>query len=100
MTTDIRESEKIWNEIKDLQLDLFSLPDQRVCEHVQRLDVMPNAVYGKLKSSAVFIALEVLLQEKFLVEQREGDFVMISRRPSEPNLQAELKKAQKAQKKL
>jgi len=62
------ESEKIWDEIKNVGINMFALPNQRVQDHVTVLDVPGNELYVKLKSTAVLPALEECLGSKFSVE--------------------------------
>jgi len=75
----------IWNEIKDLELDLFGLPGQTIkknCTRVKGLEfVFPNSVHLKIKSSAVFPALcEKMLQigkgKKYEVVEQNGHIVI------------------------
>lgn len=57
----VTESDKIWAEIKGLELGVYSLPDQLVEHHVKRMKVTDDALYLSLKSSAVLPALEEVL---------------------------------------
>lgn len=52
------ESDKIWDEIKDLAIDMFSLPNQTVKQHVKRVKITPTELHLTLKSSAVIASLE------------------------------------------
>ena len=72
------ESEKIWDEVKDKQLDLFGLPNQTVSQHCVFSNVEPNGLYLKIKSSAVLPALESALGPKFVVELVDS-FVVVKR---------------------
>lgn len=75
----------IWNEIKDLELDLFGLPGQTVSKNCKRNKglelVFPNSVHLTIKSSAVFPALcELMLQigkgKKYEVVQQNNHTVV------------------------
>lgn len=57
----LTESDKIWNEIKGLELGVYSLPDQLVEHHVKRMKITNDAVHLTLKSTAVLPALEEVL---------------------------------------
>lgn len=59
----VTESDKIWNEIKGLELGIYSLPDQLVEHHVKRLKVTDDAVHLVLKSTAVLPLLEEVLSK-------------------------------------
>lgn len=83
------EAEKIWNEIKDLPIDMYSLPGQVVKQHVQRCRVAANDLYLKTKSSAVLTSLEETLNKdpkthyklaspNYSIETVEG-YVVVSR---------------------
>lgn len=58
-------AEQIWDKIKDLNIDIFALPNQTVQMHVtrdERLErAIPDAVHVRLKSAAVLPALEEAL---------------------------------------
>lgn len=75
---DVNESDKIWSEIKDLPIDMFALPDQRVKNHVQRVKVTPTEVHLKLKSSSVVASLEAVLCRQFDLEISDG-YVIVRR---------------------
>jgi len=82
------ESDKIWEEIRRLNIEVFGLPGQTVEGHTTRILGSPNEVLLKLKSSAVLPALEQLLtvdsngrplaNPKFKIEQLEH-FISIKR---------------------
>jgi hypothetical protein len=78
----MEESDKIWDEIKDKNIDMFALPNQTVKDHVLKLKVPgANGLYVKLSSSAVLASLETALKE-FVVESAEK-YVIIKRKPPE-----------------
>ncbi len=58
-------SSKLWDQIKDLPIEIFALPNQTVKDHVKREDgmekVFPEDVYVTLRSAAVYPALEEAL---------------------------------------
>jgi len=78
----MEEADKIWDEIKDKNIDMFALPNQTVKDHVQKLKV-PGAsgLYVKLVSSAVLASLETALKG-FVVESAKK-YVIIKRKPPE-----------------
>lgn len=75
---DVNESDKIWAEIKELPIDMFALPDQRIKNHAQRMKVTPTEVHLKLKSSSVIASLEAALGRKYELEVTEG-YVIVRR---------------------
>lgn len=76
------ESDKMWAEIKELPIEMFALPDQRVKHHAQRVKVTPNEVHLKLKSTAVVASLEFALAasrvRRYTVEVAEGYVIVRS----------------------
>ncbi len=72
------ESLKIWNEIKGVQLDLFSLPDQTVAKYCSPLPIDPTRLYVTITATAVLPALDVALSN-FNVESI-GKWIVISRK--------------------
>ncbi|MAE86136.1 MAG: hypothetical protein CMB80_25590 [Flammeovirgaceae bacterium] len=60
--TDKKEvADQLWNEIKDLPIEMFSLPNQRVLNHVTRKGGTPDSVVLSLNSPAVLPSLEATL---------------------------------------
>lgn len=73
------EPNKIWDEIKDKELEIFALPNQKVKDHAEPLNI-PGVehLYVKLASSAVLASLETCLKD-FEFEQTEK-YVIIKRK--------------------
>ena len=61
-------ADKIWDEIKNLPINMFGLPGQVVSKHCKQKPVEPNNLYVTLKSSAVLPSLEAAIAPKFSVE--------------------------------
>ncbi|HVI40815.1 MAG TPA: hypothetical protein VM577_09155 [Anaerovoracaceae bacterium] len=78
----VTESDKIWEEIKNLPIEMFALTNQYVKHHAQRLKVSPNEVYLRLKSGAVVASLEAALARvrgrSYELEVTEG-YVIVRR---------------------
>lgn len=73
------ETLNIWNEIRGVKLDLFSLPAQPLESNVNLIPVSDGrSVCLTLKASAVLPAMEDALKGKFNVEQNMK-FVVITR---------------------
>lgn len=74
------ESDKIWEEIKNLPIEMFSLANQYVKNHAQRIKVSPNEVHLKLKSGAVVASLEQALArvrgKSYELEVTEGYIIV------------------------
>ena len=56
---------KLWDKIKDIQIDIFGLPGQTIKDHAKREDgmdsVFPDDIYVTLRSAAAYPALEEAL---------------------------------------
>lgn len=62
------EAAAIWSEIKDKNIDMFALPDQKIHMHCRPLPVEPSKLYLLTSSSAVLPSLEVAVGKGFTVE--------------------------------
>jgi hypothetical protein len=73
---------EIWAKIRNLKIDVFSLPYQIVEFHAIPQAIDPTKLFLKLKSSAVLPSLEIALEDKFpgqyTVEQQK-QFTVISK---------------------
>jgi len=57
------EAQLIWDEIKDLPIQMFGLPNQTVELHCTPVAIEPTHLYVTIRSSAVLPALETSLKE-------------------------------------
>lgn len=62
------EAGKIWDEIKEKNIEMFALPDQKVSDHCTPVNIEPSKLYLRTKSSAVLPSLEASCGKKFTVE--------------------------------
>ncbi len=60
-TKKVTKADKIWEDIKSLQIKIYALPNQRVADHVERLKGPTSEVFLKLRASAVLTSLETAL---------------------------------------
>lgn len=74
------EAEKMWDEIKNLPLSMFGLPDQAVFQHCTFVPVEPSALYVTIRSSATLPSLEAAIAPAFTVELADK-FVIVRRAP-------------------
>jgi hypothetical protein len=51
----------IWNEIKNLPIEMFALPNQRVCNHVDLVSETKEQTVLRVKSPAALPSLEAVL---------------------------------------
>jgi hypothetical protein len=74
MTNEAKQTEAdvIWGEIKDLPIDMFSLPNQKVSGYVKRMNVPGDQLLITLNVSSVLPALETAIDKRGLeIEQTE-----------------------------
>lgn len=79
MSEKISEADKIWAEIKNLPLDMFSLPNQSIEKYCTPQYVEPSKLYVNIKVGSVLPALESALEKTHKVESA-GRFVVIYRK--------------------
>lgn len=73
------EAKKLWEEIKDVQLNMFALPDQTVGQYCKFIQIEPVRCFVTIKVSSVLTALEDALGSKYNIESA-GKFVILSRK--------------------
>ncbi len=73
------ESQKIWDEIKEVNLNMFALPGQTVEKYCTPYMIEPSKCYVTVKVTAALVALEEALLKKFNIEV-EGKFIVITRK--------------------
>lgn len=81
------EAERIWEEIKNLPIQMFGLPGQVIAQHAAPFSIEPSKLYLTIRSSATLPSLESALNEgfekrmcgSFTVEQADR-FVVVARK--------------------
>ena len=68
---------KIWEEIKNLKIDMFALPNQRVHNYCKPISVDPDKLFLIPTAWAVLPVLEQLLNPKYIVDKQDR-FLIIS----------------------
>lgn len=68
----------IWNEIKDLNIEMFALPDQKIHMHARPVAVEPSKLYLLTNSSSVLPSLETAVGKRYTVELADK-FVIVAR---------------------
>lgn len=74
------EAQKIWEEIQNLEIQMFGLPEQTVAHHCTPVTVEPNSLYLITRSSATLPSLEAAIGSKFTVELADK-FIIVKRAP-------------------
>lgn len=70
-------AEKIWDEIKNLNIDMFALPDQKVHQYCAPIAIDPNRLFLTSNVGSFLTALELVLRPKYSVE-REERFIIVT----------------------
>lgn len=73
------ESDLIWDEIKELSIDIFSLPNQKVSDHVNKLNIPGNQLFVSLNSSAVLPALEIAVTRRGFEVEQTPKYIIVRR---------------------
>jgi hypothetical protein len=77
------EAAKIWDEIKDLPIEMFLLPNQFVNQHCAPFPADPSKLFLTIRSPAVLPALETAIGKNYVVEAADK-YVMVSRAVNTP----------------
>lgn len=80
-TVENTQPELIWQEIKNISLNLYGMPGKTVEEHFQHIIMSPTDLYLKQTSVAPLAAstLADLLEPKFNVDL-SGSYIIIARK--------------------
>lgn len=79
------EAGKIWSEIKDREINMFALPNQKVNSYCKPVFVEPTKLYLLTTASSVLPALEETLNKEFVVELVDK-YTVVSRKTQFPFL--------------
>jgi hypothetical protein len=69
------EADVLWDEIKDLPIQVFALPNQKVSNYLNRVNI-PSVLFVKPTASAVLPALEECLGNRYSVEVTEKGWII------------------------
>jgi hypothetical protein len=76
-----KEADVIWDQIRNLPIQMFGLPDQIIAMHVTPVPVEPSKLYVTIRSSAALPSLEAAIAPAFQVELVDR-WVVIRRAPA------------------
>jgi hypothetical protein len=74
-------AQQMWEEIKNLSIQMFGLPGQTVTMHATPVWIEPTKLYLTIRSSATLPSLEDAIKGKFNVELVDK-FVVVTRVPA------------------
>jgi hypothetical protein len=72
------EAGKIWTEIKDRRIEMFSLPDQTIAQYASPAPIEPSKLYLLTRATSVLPAIEQALGGHYTVELADR-YVVVSR---------------------
>jgi hypothetical protein len=74
-------ADKIWDEIKDLRIEMFALPDQRVHHYCKPVTIDPSKLFLLSTAGSVLPSLEAAVSPKY-VEEKQDRFIIVTPSPS------------------
>lgn len=74
-------AEKMWDEIKDVKIEMFALPDQRVHHYCKPVTVDPSKLFLIASAGSVLPSLEAAIAPKYVVEKQDR-FIIVSPAPA------------------
>lgn len=82
-------ADKIWERIANLPIEMFALPDQKVSDHLDRVQVPGDNLLVRPKSPAVVAALDGALGKGYVIEVADKGYLVISDAPQTIELKDE-----------
>jgi hypothetical protein len=73
-------ADKIWDEIKDLNIEMFALPDQRVHHYCKPVSIDPSKLFLITSAGSVLPSLEASIAPKYVVEKQDR-FLIVTPTP-------------------
>jgi hypothetical protein len=72
------DGQKIWGEIKNLPIEMFGLPNQKVHQYCNPIDLVPSMCFLKQSFSSVLPMLELAVGKSYTCEM-QGQYVVVKR---------------------
>lgn len=73
------ESDLIWDEIKDISIDIYALPNQKVSGHVNKVNIPGNQLMVTLNSTAALPALETAIVKRGFEVEQTPKYIIVRR---------------------
>lgn len=70
-------ADKIWDEIKDLKIEMFALPNQQVHHYCKPVSIDPDKLFLVVTAGSVLPSLETAISPKYTVEKQDK-FLVVS----------------------
>ena len=80
---------EIWDEISELPIAMFALPNQKVKDHLEMIPIPGKVLFAKPKSPAVTPSLEEAIGSGFAIEVTGKGYLQISRVQQMPEIDEE-----------
>lgn len=69
-------AQQMWDEIKDLKIEMFALPDQRVNMYCKPVEIDPSKLFLLVTAGSVLTALELVISPKYVIEKMDRFLVV------------------------
>ena len=69
-------ADKIWDDIKDLKIEMFALPEQKVHQYCKPVAIDPSKLVLLPSAGSVLPSLEVAIGSKYAVEKQDRFLVV------------------------
>lgn len=76
------KSQLIWESIKDLPIELFALPNQKVSMHCKYVPISNDVCFVQSTLTSFLPMLELAVSTKFNVEMQDK-FILVSEKPQD-----------------
>lgn len=73
MAEKLTRADVIWNQIKNIKVDIYALPNQTLEKHVERVKVSDDSVHIKLNSPAILPAMEEAMSKIVMAKGERFD---------------------------
>lgn len=83
------EADEIWEEIKDKSVEMFSLPNKKIEDFVERLKIPGAVLYLRPTAPAIIAAIGPAIGDKYEVNTTEKNYLQIVRKPPELDVEEE-----------
>lgn len=72
-------ADSLWDDLHNQTIDIFSLPNQKLQQHVERLDLDPDTLCLKPKSPSVILSVEKLIGDKFKLSMSNNGYILLTK---------------------
>jgi|SRR5579885_833155 len=74
-------ADKMWDDIKDLKIEMFALPDQKVHQYCKPVTIDPSKLFLVASAGSVLPSLEAAIAPRYVVEKQDR-FLIVTPAPA------------------